>query len=330
MILSSRSARPTSIASAYRSRISFTRIESRLLRYVVAVAEQQSFSKAADCLHTSQPSLSRQIKELEATLRVELFHRTTRTVRLTQAGELFVREARQCLMHNQRATHVVRPTPVPAQLTLGCSPYVDPSLIETIRSVVSTRFSETRLAVTSVFTLEQLTMLANGHVDAALVIMPAKAHNVLVESIQRDPLLAALPDGHPLSHLPTIPLSALNDVPLISFPRRLHPEFYGQLRLICQREGLNPHVAHEVTTFTEALALVRHRQGVAFIRDFYRDFARFRVTVRSLQGQPLWVETGIAYSPMKHSPLLAECIAALQERYGRHMKVAPRSAKKVA
>ena len=83
-------------------------IELRLLRYVVAVAEELSFSRAAGRLHVSQPSLSKQIRELEESLDTEIFLRTKRHVSLTDVGELFVEEARQALRHSERAANVVR------------------------------------------------------------------------------------------------------------------------------------------------------------------------------------------------------------------------------
>src|SRR6266481_4480929 len=99
-------------------------IELRLLRYVVAVAEELHFSRAAAKLHVAQPSLSKQIRDLEDELGIKLFERNKRKVQLTPAGSAFVVEAREALLHSQRAVHAAKASDRSNRFVLGHSPNV--------------------------------------------------------------------------------------------------------------------------------------------------------------------------------------------------------------
>jgi LysR family hca operon transcriptional activator len=102
------------------------------LRYVVAVAEELHFSRAAEKLHVAQPSLSKQIRDLEEEIGIRLFDRTKRDVHLTQAGMAFVVEAKEALVHSQRAVPVAKATQQPDGFTLGHSPDINPRLLSSL------------------------------------------------------------------------------------------------------------------------------------------------------------------------------------------------------
>src|SRR5579864_9166873 len=115
-------------------------VELRLLRYVVAVAEELHFSRAAAKLHLAQPSLSKQIRELEEELGTELFERTKREVRLSDAGRIFVKEAKQALLYSHRAVHLTKASRHGSTFSLGYSPHINFEILFRARTALATHF----------------------------------------------------------------------------------------------------------------------------------------------------------------------------------------------
>ena len=289
-------------------------IELRLLRYVVAVAEELNFSRAARQLHVSQPSLSKQIRKLEEVLGSQIFFRTKRDVSLSSVGALFVEEARKALRHSEQAANVVRHFRPATHLHVGYSPYVNPDLVMAVRSLSGTALPDGTLSLKSYFTRRQLSKLRDGRLNAALVILPVNDSDLVVEAILLESLLVALPDGHSLARNRTVALSDLRDMPAISFPKKLHPEIFQQLSDSCARAGLNPTIAHEVTTFPEALALVAKGEGYTFIRKCFTPFFCPGIVLRPIKGNPLTVGTGVAYLRRRKTPQLDAFLSSLKQQ----------------
>jgi len=284
-------------------------VELRLLRYVVAVAEELHFSRAAEKLHVAQPSLSKQIRDLEDEIGIRLFDRTKRDVHLTQAGVAFVVEAKEALVHSQRAVHAAKATQQPDRFTLGHSPEINPRLLSSLRSIPAQLW---KLTFRSVFTMEQLHLIRAGELDAGVVILPIPDDSLTVEPILSEPLLAALPEQHDLCAKKSLRLRDLNDLPLIAIPRTRHPYWYDRAYSICMREGFEPKIAQEVTSFPEAMALVADRVGFAFTRECYERFRCPGVVFKKIEGQPLAVESGVAFRKGTRSSVLPSIISALQ------------------
>lgn len=291
-------------------------VELRLLRYVVAVAEELHFSRAAEKLHVAQPSLSKQIRDLEDEIGIRLFDRTKRDVHLTQAGVAFVVEAKEALVHSQRAVHAAKATQQPDRFTLGHSPDINPRLLSCVRSIPAQLW---KLTFRSAFTMEQLQLIRAGELDAGVVILPVPDASLTIEPILSEPLMAALPEQHELCGKKVLRLRDLRDVPLITIPKSLHPYFYDRMYSICIQEGFKPTIAHEATSFPEAMSLVADGVGVAFTRECYERFKCPGVVFRKIEGQPLAVESAIVFRKGARSSVLPAIIAAL------HVKKKPAS-----
>ena len=175
-------------------------------------------------------------------------------------------------------------------LRVGYSPYLNPELITSVRS-----HPRIPLTLKSYFTRMQLSKLRDGKIDVALVLLPVIGSDLVIEPLLSEPLLVALPDGHHLARKRAVALSDLEDMPLISFPQKLHPEIFQQLWDSCVRAGLKPKVAHEVTTFPEALPFVARGEGYTFMRECFTPFFCPGIVLRPIKGAPLTVETGVAY-----------------------------------
>jgi len=286
-------------------------VELRLLRYVVAVSEELHFSRAADKLHVAQPTLSKQIRDLEEDLGLRLFHRTKRDVHLTDAGAAFVDEAKAALLHCERAIHRARATRHPNLFSLGYSPDINPRLISNVRSISAHLWA---LSLTSSFTLEQLQMIRAGELDAGIVILPIVEDGLAIEPVLSEPLLVALPETHDLCRRKTLRLCDLNGVPLISIPKKLHPQFYENVHSVCLREAYRPVIAQEVTTFAEAMAMVSDGAGFAFTRECYAHVKWPGVAIKPIEGQPLALESAIVFKKDVRSAVLPAIIAALRAK----------------
>src|ERR1700682_1882365 len=174
-------------------------VELRLYRYVTVLAEELNFTRAAMRLHVAQPSLSKQICELENYLGAQLFERTKREVRLTLAGEAFAAEARQALFHAQRAVEAVRAAKGQHKgpWSVGYSPLIGLRILSKVRQHLSLAFPAADVRLVSAHTSEQANRLMQGKLQAGLVILPVPQNGLTCEGLYREGLVLALPERHP-------------------------------------------------------------------------------------------------------------------------------------
>ena len=286
-------------------------IELRLLRYVVAVAEDLHFTRAALRLHIAQPSLSRQIRDLENELGVDLFDRSNRHVHLTHAGRMFVKEAAKALSHSERAAHLAKTSSRSKNETvsIGYSPHMNLQLLSIIRSISSSYQPEFRLELVSSHTQDQVKALMEGTMQAGLVTLPMRNEALVAKSILREPLAVVVPEKHPLAAKHDLSAGELNGFPVISIPRELNPSFYDHLHRLFNKLGYRPNVVQEVTTETEALYMVAEGVGIAIMKLSTVPPERSGIVYRRLRDASLTEETGIAYRRGNHSPRLQDFVS---------------------
>src|SRR6202167_3776190 len=168
-------------------------VELRLLRCVIAVAEELHFGRAAKRLNLSAPALSKQIKDLERDLGYALFERRTREVLLTPAGTAFVAEARQALVRVERAVECgyAASRGDTGVLSIGYSPWFRPSILVALQKAFAERVPGTRLDLHSAYSTTQIELLLKGMLQAGIVELPADAPGLETHSVWHDELLAA-------------------------------------------------------------------------------------------------------------------------------------------
>src|SRR6266571_856739 len=151
-------------------------VELRLYRYVVALAEELNFTRAALRLHVAQPSLSKQIRELEDYLGAQVFERTKREVRLTTAGEAFAAEARLTLLHADRAVEAARAAKDQHKgpWSIGSSPLIDMRILSKARRHLSLEHPVADVRFVSAHTSELAVGLIRGTLQAGLIIVPVR------------------------------------------------------------------------------------------------------------------------------------------------------------
>jgi DNA-binding transcriptional LysR family regulator len=240
-------------------------MELRHLRYLLVVAEELHFGRAAIRLNISQPPLSQQIRQLEEELGVRLFARTKREVRLTEAGSRLVAEAQQVL---GRIDHLVS---VAAQvgsgeigsLSIGVPGAVNPTLIEALR-LLAKQSPGVRVELRYMSTGEQMEALQDGQIIIGFLNMPVEAPWLTLEVVSREPLWLALPKQHPLTRFKKVSIEALAEEQVILFPRRVTPGLHDTITSMCRNAGFGLRVAHEVDSLVGGLTLVSAGLGISF------------------------------------------------------------------
>jgi DNA-binding transcriptional LysR family regulator len=237
----------------------FFDIETRLLRAVTALAEELSFTRAAHKLNISQPALSKQITDLEERYGFQLFTRSNkRAVQLTDAGRVFVEEARSALTHIELAVRLARAAHEGNSSTLivGHSPYADQAWVSALLAIHLHMFPELQISIMTMFAMELVRSVLAGELNLALVTAPPEDPQIAATPFAKAPLYAALLATHPAIHNERLVLSDLAKDNWILFARRVHPMVHDAILDTARREGIAPKKAHDIMGVRQAILLV--------------------------------------------------------------------------
>jgi DNA-binding transcriptional LysR family regulator len=291
-------------------------MELRHLRYFIAVAEHGHFGRAAEALHTAQPSLSQQIRQLESEVGVALFERTTRHVRLTPAGEMFLAESRQLL----------------AQLSVS---------IEGARAVASGERGHLRVSfVSGAMGAGALSHLFHdfqaSHPDVSLDARPMPAlaqiealHDETIHIgffsagyrddgfaqlfVWRERLVLAMPQHHPFAGRAAVQLADLQQQRLMMYSRGSGSQLQNAIIAVLHEERIDPEIVHEGGDAETIIGLVAAGRGVSLVPQSWSAFQFPGVTYRPVEPAR-WIEPGMAmfWNPSDSSPLVAEFVASVR------------------
>jgi DNA-binding transcriptional LysR family regulator len=270
-------------------------MQLRDLRYIVAVAEELNFSRAAMRLNMSQPPLSHQIQQFENELGVRIFQRTKREVRLTEAGRRIVAEAYRVLSQVDRLTKAAtqaRNGDV-GHLSVGALGGVQEILVETL-SIFARQHPGVHVELQYTSTAAQIQALREGRMQVCFLSLPVHHETLAVEVVKEEPLRIALPKTHPLARCERVALSALADEPFIFVLRRVTPGFHDLVTGICRDAGFNLKVVHEVDSPPASLTLVGANLGLAFCVASMESNAS-NIVFRPLQHPEPQVQYGMVY-----------------------------------
>lgn len=299
-----------------------TAMELHQLRYVQAVADAGSITRAAAHLHLAQPSLSTQIRKLERELGTPLFERLGRRVALTGAGEAFLEHARRALAEvedAQRGVEAVRGLRA-GRVRLGALPSVGARLLPAVLARFTRRHPHVEVALREQNvsgTFEE--MVHGGRLDAAVIRMPRRREGLHAAPLVDEPMLALLPRRHALAEDDgPLPLEALADEPFVGMV-----EGYGLRELLeatCTAAGFTPRVVIETTQLGTVHGMVSAGVGVsvlprlcvptdARVRPLADTHARRRLGVVWRSGRPLEA------APAALLALLRECAARYSDAH---------------
>src|ERR1700694_2986041 len=204
----------------------FPKVEIRHLHAVIVLAEELNFTRAADRLHITQSGFSKQINEVEALHRFQLFIRTNKkNVELTEVGRIFVEEARSALLHIDRAIQLGRAAREGSDstLTIGHSPDADQGWVSAILAIRLPLYPKLRIQLISEFSSELVRSVMAGELNPALVTAPPDNSQITTAAFAQAPLYAALPQTHAAAQKKDITLQDLAKDDWILFARRAHP-----------------------------------------------------------------------------------------------------------
>jgi DNA-binding transcriptional LysR family regulator len=222
-------------------------LELRHLRYFVAVAEELNFSRAAERLHMAQPPLSAAIRQLEQELGTQLLLRTTREVRLTDAGRTFLDGARRTLAELERARSDAQRAAAGevGRLRVGFSWSARFDTLPAIGRALRLRQPDVSLLTEEMWNARMLPALRSGAIDVAVSLCPEIAAEFTYETIRSEPAIALLGQSHPLAGRGSIDLRDLAGDRFLLFERELAPRLHDFLVGLCRHAGFEPITRHE-------------------------------------------------------------------------------------
>jgi DNA-binding transcriptional LysR family regulator len=254
-------------------------MELRHLRYFIAVAEELHFGRAAEQLGISQPPLSQQIQALEQELGARLFERTNRRVELSEAGRLFLEEARLVLAQVDKAADVARRAQLGelGEMKIGftsSAPFSTsiPKAIHAFRQA----FPAVHLNLQEMSSKKVADALLDESIEIGLMRPLPLADSLRVQELFREPLVAVLNAAHPLAANGEsgLRLEALAGEPFVFFPRGYGSGLYAQLMSLANRAGFNPHFSQEAAEAMTIIGLVAAGLGVSVLP---ASFQRIRI-----------------------------------------------------
>lgn len=249
-------------------------MELRHLRYFCAVAAELNLTRAAQRLHMAQPPLTRQIKQLESILGVQLFERIPRGLRLTPAGQFFHEHAMQILDKVDASVAATRRMARSNRemFGIGFVPSVFygqlPLLVRELRQK-----DNLELTLAELTTVQQIQALKAGRIDIGFGRLQIDDPEISQDILFEEPVVAALPAGHPLAET-TPSLAALAKYSLILFPASPRPSLADVVLGLFRRRGLKVRVAQEANELQTALGLVVSDMGITLVPEQVRRVQR--------------------------------------------------------
>jgi DNA-binding transcriptional LysR family regulator len=265
-------------------------VELRDLLYFATVAQQQSFTRAAEKLGIAQSAISQQIKTLEEELEVQLLVRTKRSVRLTAAGQAFLREAKDIINRVEQSRVEARRAAQgeTGALSIGFfktgSFLFLPELIHAYR----THYPSVRIDLHEQTPSEQLDSLELGRIDVGFTrpLPKAQAARFVQERVYRDRVVAVLPYRHALACSRKISLEKLANENWVLLSRSTAPELVDGFMLLCTNAGFWPRVINQPARMQAALTMVAAGIGVSLAPSSVRSFYQPGVALIPIQPDP--------------------------------------------
>lgn len=294
-------------------------MELRHLRYFVAVAEEGSMSVAAERrLHTAQPSLSRQIRDLEYEVGVPLFVRSVRGIELTAAGRAFLEHARLALGQTQAAIDAARRAaqPVKPIFALGFLTGQELEWMPEAMRILRDELPNIDVTVSSQTSPELADGLTRGRLDLAFLRAEPNMLALEYKVVTQEEIVVVMPSDHRLAAREAI---AIQDVAGETFlgMSRTAPALQRIINDYLRRSGIEIHAKHEVDNLSMAISLVASTRGVTLLPAYARNFLPWSVTSRPLQGEAPTIDLVIGYQKANRSPILQLFCSRIDELVAR-------------
>ena len=286
-------------------------MELRHLRYFIAVADAGSLTVAAEqILHTSQPSLSRQIRDLEQEVGAQLMSRSAQGIELTPAGKAFLDHARMALVQAEAAKEAALRAAQPAKPTfaLGFLSGAEIGLLPEVDRVLRGGFPGIDIRLSSDHSPALAKALMRRKLDAAFMRPEENMADLATRRVRTDPLLLVLPSDHPLaSQAAVTPDEIARET--FYFPSRAAPAVRRAVVHYFSRAGVELKPEREVHNVVHAISMITSTRGVMLLPAYTRRYLPETITTRPLQGDVPTLDLVVAYHKANASPILKLLVA---------------------
>jgi LysR family hca operon transcriptional activator len=290
-------------------------MELRHLRYFIAVAEAGSLSVAAQQkLHTTQPSLSRQIRDLEDEVGVQLLTRSARGIELTPAGRAFLDHSRLVLSQVEAAAEAARRVAHPGKpcFVMGFLTGHELTWMPEAMRILRDELPNVDVMISSQYSPQLAEGLLKGRIDAAFLRREKGVPDLAFRLLVKEPLVVVLPGDHRLAKRETInPRDLLGEI-FVSVSDTA-PVLRAVIDNYLKRSGMNIVPVHEVDHLAMGMSLIASTHGWGLLPAYAENFLPRSLTSRPLQGDVPTIELVVGYNKENHSPILKLLLSRLDE-----------------
>jgi LysR family hca operon transcriptional activator len=294
-------------------------MELRHIRYFVAVAEAGSLTVAAEQkLHTSQPSLSRQIRDLEDEVGAQLLMRTARGIELTPAGRAFLDHARSVLSQVEAATEAARRVAHPAKscFSMGFLTGHELTWMPEALRILHHELPNIDVMISSQYSPLLADGLSKGKIDAAFLRRERGVSELVFRTLVKEPLMVVMPSDHRLAALKSVGPRDLASETFVTVSHTA-PVLRVVIDNYLKRARINITPAHEADHLAMGVSLIASTGGVGLLPAYARNFLPSSVTSRPLQGDTPTIELVFGYKKSNQSPILKLLLSRLDELVAR-------------
>ncbi len=256
----------------------------RYMRYFIAVAEELNFRRAAERLRVAQPAISRAIRDLESDLETRLLERTNRRVELTDAGQVFLEGCRRVASDIEALiedTVRARDGEI-GHVRIGYTDFAINGALPAVLQDFRARFPEVSVDLVHMVTATQLDALRRGEIDVGFVTGPMAEPGLEHLVVQNERLVVVLPETHPLTRLPAVPLRKLAGEPFVTGQAAHWQHFLSHMVRICHGAGFEPRIVQEAYNSEGIFGLVAANMGISLHVEGAHNHIRRGVAIRPL------------------------------------------------
>jgi DNA-binding transcriptional LysR family regulator len=310
------------VVSVCRAGIVGTTVELRHLRYFVAVAEAENVLRAAtQKLHVSQPAVSRQIRDLEDELGAQLFERTGKSVRLTEAGFLFLKEARAVLERTNEAVRSVRAFAQAGEteLHVGYTPALRAQIVSPTLRAFQREMPKVHVKLHDWSNEKIVTGLRDGRLQLAFTVRPSKrgkSRDLRFEELLREHVRLAVPPTRPFARRRSVSLADAAKESFVGLTREDFPDYNAYLNAVFAPVKNKPRVIEEHDSMTSVISAIEAGTGVGISVDALSYSFASRVKLVRLTPEPKPLSLGIATRKGKLSPATEKFCQCAREVFG--------------
>ncbi|CDY78200.1 LysR-family transcriptional regulatory protein [Caballeronia glathei] len=293
-------------------------MELRHLRYFIAVVETGSLTEAAEKrLHTSQPSLSRQIRDLEDQVGVELLRRSARGVEPTEAGKAFIDHARLAMAQVDAAVEAARRAAQPAKprFAMGFLTGQEMTWLTDAMHLLREELPNIEVTVSSDYSTELAAAVAHGKLDVAFM-RAEPGYGLEYKVVSEEPLVVLMPSDHPLTAREAVHPEELRHEPFIAMADKAKV-LRQVIDAYLARSGVEVDVAQSVDNPAMVMSLIASMRGITLIPAYVQNLMPWSVASRPLAGDVPTIELVVGYRPSNTAPIVELFVSRVDELISR-------------